>query len=169
MARALRINLRGGWYHVTTRGTERRAIFGEEAEYLHCLDLIGEMAARFRVRIHAYVLLANHAHLVMETPDGNWSAAMQWLSTSYAMWFNRRTGRVGPLFQGRYKAILFEGRTEAWPVTRYVHLNPVRVKGLELGKGQRQAEAKGLCEVAPEILQRRRQVLKDYRWSSYPF
>src|SRR3972149_1605929 len=66
------------------------------------------------------------------------------------MWFNRRTGRVGPLFQGRYKAILFEGRTEAWPVTRYVHLNPVRVKGLELGKGQRQ-------------------VLKDYRWSSYPF
>ena len=112
MARAVRVNIRGGWYHVTTRGTERQVIFGDEAGYQHLLDLMEGMVERFRVRLHAYVLMPNHTHLVMETPEANLSAAMQWLSTSYSMWFNRREGRVGPLFQGRYKAILFEGRVE---------------------------------------------------------
>lgn len=169
MARATRINIRGGWYHVTTRGTERKSIFGDEAAYLHYLDLLEEMVERFGVRIHAYALMPNHTHLVVETPEANLSAAMQWLSTSYSMWFNRREKRVGPLFQGRYKAVLFDGQTEAWEVTRYVHLNPVRVRRLEQGKGEKKAEALGLRKVAPEVMKQRRQTLKEYRWSSYPF
>jgi len=163
MARAVRIPVRGGWYHVTTRGTERKCIFGDEAAYVHFLTLLEELVARFGVGLHAYALMPNHVHLVVSTPEGNLSAAMQWLSTSYAMWFNRRAQRVGPLFQGRYKGILFEGRKEAWPITRYLHLNPVRVAGLELGKGQRKAEGLGLRGVAPELLARRRQALKDFR------
>jgi putative transposase len=168
MARATRINVRGGWYHVTTRGTERKVIFGDARAYGHFCDLLAEMVERFGVRLHAYVLMPNHAHLVIETPQANLSAAMQWLSTSYSMWFNRRKGRVGPLFQGRYKAILFDSRTEAWPVTRYLHLNPVRIKGLELGKRQSKAEAMGLREAPPEMLARRREALRDHPWSSYP-
>lgn len=168
MGQPLRIQMSGGWYQVTMRGTERRAIFSDERGYRHFLELLEEMAERFRVRIHAYVLMVNHAHLVLETGEANLSAAMQWLKTSYAMWFNRREGRVGPLFAGRYKAVLFEGRAEAWPITRYVHLNPVRVKGLESGKRERKAEGVGLRAPCPEVLKQRREVLKDFPWSSYP-
>jgi REP element-mobilizing transposase RayT len=143
MTRPLRIDVAGGWYHVTTRGTERRVIFPDDGAYTHYLELLEEWTARFAVNVHAYVLMPNHVHLVVETPGANLSTAMQWLNTSYAMWFNRRAGRVGPLFQGRFKAILFDGRSEAWAVTRYVHLNPVRVKGLELAKGRSKAESIG--------------------------
>jgi putative transposase len=106
--------------------------------------------------------------LVVETPGGNLSAAMQWLNGSYSMWFNRREKRVGPLLQGRFKAVMFEGKTEAWGVTRYVHLNPVRVKGLGLDKGRTKAEALGITAIPPEMLKKRRDVLRKYKWSSYP-
>jgi REP element-mobilizing transposase RayT len=167
MTRPLRIDVAGGWYHVTTRGTERRVIFPDDGAYTHYLELLEEWTARFAVNVHAYVLMPNHVHLVVETPGANLSTAMQWLNTSYAMWFNRRAGRVGPLFQGRFKAILFDGRSEAWAVTRYVHLNPVRVKGLELAKGRSKAEALGLRAVTRERLERRARTLREFRWSSY--
>jgi REP element-mobilizing transposase RayT len=169
MARALRLNIRGGWYHVTTRGTERKVVYKDDACGLHFLELLQEAVERFAVKIHAYVLMPNHTHLVVETPEGNLSAAMQWLNGSYSMWFNRRERRVGPLLQGRFKAVLFEGKTEAWAVTRYVHLNPVRMKGLALDKGGTRAEALGLRAVPREVLDKRQTVLREYRWSSYPY
>jgi putative transposase len=86
---------------------------------------MAEVGERFSIRLHAYVLMPNRFHLVIETAEANFNGSMQWLTTSYAMWFNRRERRVGPLFQGRFKVILFDGRTEAWPAMRYVHLNPV--------------------------------------------
>jgi len=153
---------------VTTRGTERKVVYKDDACYVHFLELLEEMVERFGVKVHAYVLMPNHTHLVVETPGGNLSAAMQWLNGSYSMWFNRREKRVGPLCQGRFKAVMFEGKTEAWSVTRYVHLNPVRVKGLGLDKGRTKAEALGIIAVAPEMLKKRRDVLREYRWSSYP-
>ena len=168
MARPLRINVRGGWYHVMGRGTERRELFVDERGYLRFLELLEEMVLRFRVRLHAYGLMPNHLHLAVETPEANLSAAMQWLKTSYAMWFNRRENRVGPLFQGRFKAILFEGRAAAWPITRYIHLNCVHVQPLDFGTRSQKAEGVGLRTPDRATTRRRREVLKSFRWSSYP-
>ncbi len=169
MSRPMRINLDGVWYHVTARGIERRAIFTEAAEYCHFQELLADFAERFRVRIHAFVLMPNHFHLVLETPDRNLSAAMQWLKTSYSMWFNRRHRRVGPLFQGRYKAELFDPHEAGWTVTRYVHLNPVRVKGWGLDKQGRRLEASGATtHPSSDVVRKRIAHLRGYRWSSYP-
>ena len=175
MARPIRINVAGGWYHVISRGTERRVIYEENPEYAHFLDLLGEMCGRFRLRIHAYVLMPNHYHLLIETPEANLSPAMQWLKTSYGMWYNRRHGRVGPLFQGRFKAGLVESPNSqvrggwAMEVSRYIHLNPVRVKGLGLGKQEAKGEGRGRSRApTAEVAARRIDVLRGYRWSSYP-
>jgi len=168
MARALRLNIGGGWYHVTTRGTERRAVYTDDRCREYYLELLEETVERFRVKCHAYALMENHTHLVVETPEGNLSGAMQWLNGSYSMWFNRRERRVGPLLQGRFQAVLFEGRTEAWPVTRYVHLNPIRVAGLDLDKKASKAEALGWKPVSTEHLKQRRDTLRGFVWSSYP-
>lgn len=175
MARAIRINVAGGWYHVTSRGTERRVIYDGDREYGHCLELLGEMRERFRLRIHAYVLMPNHYHLLIETPEANLSQAMQWLNTSYGMWYNRRHGRVGPLMQGRFKAVLVESPSSAvsggWAleVSRYIHLNPVRVKEQGLGKAAVKGEARGVSRApTAEAVARRLEVLRGYRWSSYP-
>jgi len=144
-------------------------IFTENAEYRHFQELLSEMTERYRIRLHAYVLMPNHFHLVLETPDRNLSAAMQWLKTSYSMWFNRRKKRVGPLFQGRFKSELFEPHEAGWVVTRYVHLNPVRVKGWGLDKRSRTVEASG-AGAKPDAATIRKRVsyLRGYRWSSYP-
>jgi REP element-mobilizing transposase RayT len=102
MARALRIDVPDGWYHVLNRGVERRQIFPRAEANLHFLELLGCLPSRFGVRIHAYVLMGNHYHLQIETPQANLSRAMQWLNLSYGAWFNRRQQRSGPLFQGRF-------------------------------------------------------------------
>jgi len=72
------------------------------------MELLGECSARFKLRLHAYVLMTNHYHLIVETPQGGLSRALQWLNVSYTVWFNRRHGRSGHLFQGRFKGILVE-------------------------------------------------------------
>jgi putative transposase len=107
------------------------------------LELLRVMSERYRVKVHAYALMENPLHMVLSTLEANLSAAMHWLETAYGIGFNRRYQRVGPLFQGRFKAVLFEGPGEAWPITRYVHLNPVRVKALGLDRRSRQAEQLG--------------------------
>lgn len=84
--------------------------------------------ARFSLRLHAYVLMSNHYHLLLETPEGNLSRAMQWFNVSYTVWFNRRHGRCGHLFQGRFKAILVDAAERGAQLSRYLHLNPVRVE-----------------------------------------
>ena len=108
MARPLRVDRPDGWYHVTARGLERRDLFNDQRDRLHFLELLAEMTQLFRVQVHAYVLMSNHYHLVVQTPEANLSRAIQWLNVSYAAWFNRRNGRVGPLFQGRFKGLLVE-------------------------------------------------------------
>ena len=83
MARPLRINVAGGWYHITARGNNRQAIFVDKRDREHFLELLEEMGARFDVRIHAYVLMDNHYHLLITTPQANASRAVQWLNVSY--------------------------------------------------------------------------------------
>jgi putative transposase len=168
MARPLRIDIPGGRYHVTSRGNERRAIFRQDRDRMRFLELLSELPARFGLHVHAYVLMDNHYHLVVETPEANLSRAAQWLNVSYSVWFNRRHRRAGHLFQGRFKAILIEEDIGLQRVGRYVHLNPVRLMSLGLGKNRRQALAKGLAEVPKaEVVRQRVEVLRKYRWSSY--
>jgi REP element-mobilizing transposase RayT len=83
MVRPLRIDVAGGWYHLTSRGTDRRTIFDTDREYGHFEELLPEFLERFRLRLHAYVLMSNHYHLLVETAEANVSRAMQWLNVSY--------------------------------------------------------------------------------------
>lgn len=168
MARPLRVNIEGGWYHVMSRGIERRAIFLDTSYFFHFLDLLGEMSLRFRVEVHAYVLLENHYHLVVRTPDANLSRAMHWLNVSYSAWLNAKRQRVGHVFQGRFRSTLIDGNG-SWllDMSAYVHLNPVRISALGLGKSTNRAEALGLAEPDREQVQVRLKTLRAYRWSSY--
>ena len=170
MARPHRIDLPGGWYHVMSRGIDRRLLFLEDCDCLHFLGLLEEMVERYNVEVHCYVLMGNHYHLLMRTPHANLSRAMQWLNVSHGVWFNRRHPRVGPLFQGRFKSVPIDGEgTWALQASVYVHLNPVRVKGLGLGKRGRKAEGLGISPPPPpELVEARVKALKRHRWSSYP-
>jgi REP element-mobilizing transposase RayT len=147
---------------------ERRAIFRDDKDRKRFLTLIGEAVAMFRWVVHGYVLMDNHYHLILQTPETNLSKGMQWLQTSYSMGFNRRYGRVGPLFQGRFKAILVDPTGWGLELSRYVHLNPVRTVRLGLDKRARQADRLGV-RGRPDAQQVKQRVgrLRNYRWSSY--
>lgn len=168
MARALRVEFPGAWYHVTARGNERRAISRSGADRRRFLELLEESSARFAIRVHAYVLMANHYHLILETPRGELSRAMQWLNGSYTVWFNRRHRRSGHLFQGRFKAILVDHEEWGAELSRYVHLNPVRVTRFGLGKAERAGQRAGWAGAASrELIAERREALRQFQWSSY--
>jgi putative transposase len=168
MARPLRIEHPGGWYHITARGNERRAIFRDDRDRAHFLELLEKVVGRFGLRVHCFVLLDNHYHLIIELRRANLSRALQWLNLSYSAWFNRRHDRVGHLFQGRFKSVLFSAPASALALSRYVHLNPVRVSGLGLGKKQRAAGRAGAASAPePQQVQERLERLRRYRWSSY--
>ena len=89
MARPLRLDIEGGWYHVINRGLEKRQIFPGERCNLRFLELLSKLPDRFGLRLHGYVLMGNHYHLQVETPKANLSQAIQWLNVSYSTWFNR--------------------------------------------------------------------------------
>ena len=126
------------------RGIERRALFREDRDRVHFLDLLEQTVERFRFRVHAYCLMDNHYHAIVQTPDANLSQGMQWLGVSYSSWFNARYNRVGPLFQGRFKSVPVEEGAWALELSEYVHLNPVCVGILGLGKHRRALEAQGI-------------------------
>ena len=169
MARPLRIDVEDGWYHVTARGIERRRIFFGKRYHEHFLELLDEMSARYAVGVHAYVMMENHYHLLIQTPQANASQALQWLNVSYSAWFNaKRNGRVGHVFQGRFRSTLIDGEG-SWLLLAsvYLHLNPIRIASMGLGKNANRAEALGLRKASKEELQDRLDKLRDYPWSSY--
>src|SRR5580704_3834873 len=108
MSRPLRIQRVGGWYHVTARGNERKAVFRGDRDRAHFLELLAKMTERFGLRLRAYVLMDNHYHLIVELTRAHLSRGLQWLNLSYTSWFNRRHDRTAHLFQGRFKSILFD-------------------------------------------------------------
>jgi putative transposase len=126
MARPLRIEYPGAFYHVLNRGHRQEPIVLDSRDRERFLLDVGRMAELFRVLIHGYCLMTNHYHLILETPEGNLSRAVQWLNVSYATYYNRRHQCAGHLFQGRFKAILVDAGTYLDALSRYVHLNPVR-------------------------------------------
>jgi putative transposase len=128
MARPLRLEHPGGVWHITSRGNERRDIFHTDRDRLRFLEFLSKAARRYNWTVYAYVLMSNHFHLVIETPEMTLSRGMHWLNGVYAQWFNRTRDRVGHLFQGRPKAILIEREGYLLEVLRYVALNPVRAR-----------------------------------------
>lgn len=168
MARPLRIERPGGRYHVTARGNERKPIYRDDSDRFHFLELLSDLGERFGAKVHAFVLMENHFHLLLETPEANLSRAMQWVGVSYSVWFNRRHNRSGHLFQGRFKAVIVEQDADWQEVARYIHLNPVRVAALALDKRRRAASRAGaIAKPAPELIAERLRILREFRWSSY--
>jgi putative transposase len=126
MARPLRLEFEHALYHVTSRGDRREDIFWNDDDRLAWLDLLGAVCLRFNWRVHAYCLMGNHYHLLVQTPDGNLSAGMRQLNGVYTQMSNRSHGRAGHVFQGRFKAILVNAESHLLELARYVVLNPVR-------------------------------------------
>jgi REP element-mobilizing transposase RayT len=141
MARPLRVEYPGAFYHVINRGNHREKIFKSARDHEKFIQYLEKAAERFALIIHTYCLMGNHYHLLIETPEPNLSMTMQWLNVSYATYFNHKQNRSGHLFQGRFKAILIDADAYLSHLSRYIHLNPVRA---------------GIVN-APE----------QYRWSSY--
>ncbi|MHA1153565.1 MAG: transposase [Alphaproteobacteria bacterium] len=126
MSRQLRLQFPGAVTHVTSRGNAQQDIFADDADRARFLDLLGREIEQQRWRCHAYCLMDNHYHLIIETPDANLSRGMGRLNMAYAQGFNRRHGRNGHLFQGRFHAIIVEKDSHLLELCRYVVLNPVR-------------------------------------------
>ncbi|HPA18126.1 MAG TPA: transposase [Verrucomicrobiae bacterium] len=126
MARPIRVEFEGAVYHVMARGNERREIFRSARDRGLFLETLEEAVLRFGLLVHAYCLMPNHYHLVVETPRGNLSRAIGWLQVTYTVRFNRRHRRSGHLFQGRFKAHVVDAGEYGMQLVRYIHLNPVR-------------------------------------------
>jgi len=126
MARPLRIEYDGAFYHVTSRGNENKRIFYATSDYGKFESNLKEAQEKFGYLLHCYVLMTNHYHLIMETPHGNLSKVMHYINASYTNYINRKRRRSGHFFQGRYKAILVDQDSYLLELSRYLHLNPVR-------------------------------------------
>ncbi|MCX6355646.1 MAG: transposase [Candidatus Aureabacteria bacterium] len=149
MARPLRIQYPGAYYHITCRGNERRKIFADGKDLSLFLEKLALSLEIYNVILLAYVCMRNHFHLVVKTPRGNLSEFMRHFNISYTTSYNHRHHRSGHLYQGRYKAFLIDADNYLRAVSRYVHLNPVRGKAAE-GKSEEE-KWRGLMK---------------YRWSS---
>lgn len=126
MSRPLRLEFPGALYHVTARGNARGSIVVDDEDRRRFLSVLAECVARFRWLCHAYCLMDNHYHVLIETPTANLSLGMRQLNGVYTQRFNRRHARVGHLFQGRFKAIVVERDSYLLELCRYIVLNPVR-------------------------------------------
>lgn len=155
MARNLRIEFPGAIYHVTSRmigdrQTDRSRLFRDDADRQRFLERLAEGVKQYQVRLYLYCLMTNHFHLVCETPAGNLSRFMQSLTTAYTVYYNLKHRRHGHLLDGRFKAKVVEGDEYLLGLSRYVHLNPVRVGAIESRPYKEKIE-----------------YLRAYAWSSY--
>lgn len=126
MARPVRIEFEGALYHVTARGNERRKIFFSKRDFEKFKEYIAGAQKKFGFLLHSYVLMDNHYHLMVETPEKNLSRIMHHINGSYTTYINIKRKRSGHLFQGRYKAIVVDKDSYLLELSRYIHLNPVR-------------------------------------------
>ena len=128
MARPLRIQYPEAYYHVTCRGNERKEILLDDQDHKDFLEKLSLSLDIYNVSLLAYICMPNHFHLLLTTPEGNLSEFMRHVNISYTSHFNRRHHRVGHLYQGRYKAFLIDADNYLLEVSRYIHLNPTRIK-----------------------------------------
>ena len=130
MARPIRIEFPGAVYHVTARGAGRGMIFRDDADRAKFLEILERTVSLRRWIVHAYCLMGNHYHLLVETPEANLSRGMRAVNGEYTQAFNRRHRRSGHVFQGRFKAVLIEKESHLLELCRYVVLNPVRARSM---------------------------------------
>ena len=142
MTRQWRIEFEGAYYHILSRGNERRNIFHDNDDRISFLEILGKMSERFEVEVYAYVLMNNHYHLLLKTNKPNISKSMQWFGNTYTRRYNIKHRRSGHLFQGRFKNFLVENDEYLTLLSCYIHRNPLRAGTVER--------------------------LVDYPWSSYP-
>ena len=150
MARPLRIQFENAYYHVTCRGNSRQEIFSSDADRSIFLDLLERSSDIYQTEILAYVLMSNHFHLFVKTPLGNLQEFMRHFNISYTSYYNWKHHRTGHLYQGRYKSFLVDADAYLQEISRYIHLNPIRMR---LTSGM--------------TLQGKKRYLRNYRWSSY--
>jgi len=143
VSRPLRIEYPGAFYHVTSRGNERKTVFQSNRDREKYLSYLESAYERYGAVIHVYCLMGNHYHLLLETPRGNLSKILHYVNGAYTTYFNIKRSRCGHLFQGRFKGILVDKDEYCKELSRYVHLNPVRA---------------GMVKAPLE-----------YRWSSYRY
>jgi putative transposase len=124
MARPLRIDVAGAWYHVMNRGHRGGALFLDDADRRRFLGAVAELPERFALEVHAFVLMHNHYHLLARTGEANLSHAVRWLNVTYAIKFNWAHGCRGTVFQGRFRSVLIQEEGKVVEVARYIHLNP---------------------------------------------
>jgi len=151
MARALRIQYPGAYYHVTCRGNDRKRIFGDDKDRNEFLKLLENSLDVYRVNLYSYVLMSNHFHFLIQTPAGNLSEFMRHFNVCYTGYYNYRHSRSGHLYQGRYKSFLVDVDNYLLEVSRYLHLNVVRVHNLKTAS-----------------LDEKINLLESYKWSSLP-
>ena len=149
MARALRIKYKGALYHITSRGNERRNIFRGDQDRKFFIQTLKESLNTYNVILYSYVLMSNHFHFLLETPLANLSEFMRRFNITYTSYYNRRYNRVGHLYQGRYKSILIQKESYLNILSRYIHLNPVRIE-----------------KIQNISLLEKEKYLKQYKWSS---
>ncbi len=135
MARKPRVEFAGATYHVMCRGNRQESVFRDQKDCERFLDTLGELSERNGWLIHAFVLMGNHYHLLLETPEPNLVDGMRWLQSTYTQRFNARHKVWGHLFQGRYKALPVDEGEYFRTVADYIHLNPARAHCLDLKKG----------------------------------
>jgi REP element-mobilizing transposase RayT len=141
MPRSPRVEIPGGFWHLIARGVRKEPIFTDDRDYERFLQLLAEVIEQFGWICHAYCLMPNHYHLVVETPRATLSDGMERLNGRYAQWFNRRHGLEGHVFERRFRSVPVVGDAHVLELSRYVVLNPVRA---------------GLCRDAA-----------GWRWSSF--
>ena len=175
MSRPLRIEFAHGLYHVTSRGDGREDIYLDDSDRELFLEVLSETVDRFNWVIHAYCLMDNHYHLLVETPDGNLSKGMRQLNGVYTQRFNRKRKRVGHVFQGRYKAVIVQKDSYLLELARYIVLNPVRAEMVRSARDWPWSSYRATADLAPgpewltttSILsafgQRRAQAMTAYR------
>ena len=151
MARPLRIEYPGAYYHVMSRGNSRQDIFFTDNDRLTFLEGLAGSCEIYAVRCVAYVLMANHFHFILQTSQPNLSEFMRHLLVTYTVRFNRKHGRSGHVFQGRYKSLLVEQDEYLLPLSRYIHLNPIRTSQFKDAGYRTKTD-----------------YLKKYRWSTFP-
>ncbi len=168
MARPLRLQVPEAWHYVLNRGHQRERIFRTDDDRRRFLGCLSEFPERFRIEVHAYVLMDNDYHLLLRPRERNLSRAIQWLQLSYAFQFNWAHETTGHVFQGRFKGLVIQKDEDVAEVVRYLHLNPVRTTALGLGKPER-AHAKVAAISGPRVglVARRLATLEAYLWSSW--
>lgn len=149
MARPLRLEFPGAVYHVTSRGNQRQEVYPDDEHRCVFLDILHAALHRFNMVCHAYCLMDNHYHLLIETPDGNLSKGMRQINAVYTQHFNRKTKSCGHLFQGRYKSIVVEKDAHLLEAIRYLMLNPVRSGMVANAADYRWSSYRGTCGIEP--------------------